>query len=107
MEADRFKTNATERSDRQDTVSQFYGKRVDFQFDSGINSKSRQSTDQLSHNRQNSEEQGSGKDMTYRGWINKQSDMSCIPLKTFPNLSKDNLRAYGMVPSAISSKSRP
>ena len=45
--------------------------------------------------------------MTYRGWINKQSDMSCIPLKTFPNLSKDNLRAYGMVPSAISSKSRP
>ena len=51
MDAGHFQTNFTERNERQDTVTQFYGKRVDFQFESGINSKSRQSTGQLSHSR--------------------------------------------------------
>ena len=33
--------------------------------------------------------------------------MSSMPLKSIPNLSKDHLRAFGVMPSAISSKSRP
>ena len=33
--------------------------------------------------------------------------MSNLPLKAFPFVSKEHLRAYGMAPSAISSKSRP